>query len=400
MPIYRYQAMDGEGTMHRSTLVAADPAAAAAALVKRGLNPLRIAEDEGDGASVEGLASRFGVVRQREVVIFLRMMAALIGSGITITEALSVLHTQAAGRRFRTVLGDLKTRVEGGIALSEALALHPRIFPEVAVSMVQAGESGGILQEALQSLVIYLEKKAALKRAVIRAFIYPSVVLLVAVGVIIFLVTFVIPRFLTLLQGRSLPWNTQFLFDLSQFLIHYRNPLIIGVVGTVALTVLLFSIRETRIVLDRYKVLLPVVGPVFRFSVIVQFTRTLASLLESGLPLVEGLRLTTATIGNQAVQSAMDGALKKVIAGDPLSLVIHDVPIFTSLAAALFRVGEQSGSMDESALLLADIYEVQLEDRVALMSSMIEPVLIVSLGGIVGFVAWSLVAGMLSLYAS
>lgn len=399
MPLYRYQAMDVRGDLQRSTLVAVDPAAAAATLIKRGLNPLRISEEEGTALSMKSFSSRIGIVRQREVVIFLRMLTALIASGITITESLSVLYSQVSGRRFRSVLEDLKTRIEGGIALSEALSLHPQIFPEIAVSMVRAGESGGILQEALQSLVIYLEKKATLRRTVVRALIYPAVVLLAAIGVIFFMVAFVIPRFIPLLKGGALPWNTQLLFDLSQFLIIYRLPLGISVVGGAALLVLLFSLQQTRAVLDRYKVLLPIVGMVFRLTVIVQFTRALASLLNSGLPLVESLRLTTDTVTNQAVKSAMESALRKVVAGDPFSAVVRDVPVFTSLTAALFKVGEQSGSMDDAALLLADIYEVQLEDRVALMSTMIEPTLIIFLGGVVGFVAWSLVAGIFSLYS-
>ena len=399
MPLYRYQAMDVRGDLQRSTLVAVDPAAAAATLIKRGLNPLRISEEEGTALSMKSFSSRIGIVRQREVVIFLRMLTALIASGITITESLSVLYSQVSGRRFRSVLEDLKTRIEGGIALSEALSLHPQIFPEIAVSMVRAGESGGILQEALQSLVIYLEKKATLRRTVVRALIYPAVVLLAAIGVIFFIVAFVIPRFIPLLKGGALPWNTQLLFDLSQFLIIYRLPLGISVVGGAALLVLLFSLQQTRAVLDRYKVLLPIVGMVFRLTVIVQFTRALASLLNSGLPLVESLRLTTDTVTNQAVKSAMESALRKVVAGDPFSAVVRDVPVFTSLTAALFKVGEQSGSMDDAALLLADIYEVQLEDRVALMSTMIEPTLIIFLGGVVGFVAWSLVAGIFSLYS-
>ncbi|WP_092075267.1 type II secretion system F family protein [Desulfuromonas thiophila] len=399
MPMYRYSAMDAGGQMQSSTLVATDPGAAALALLRRNLNPLRIEEAAEGAESLGQILGRLGRVRRRQVIIFLRMLAALLRSGITITESLSVLHGQAMGYRFRAVLEDIKIHIEGGVALSDALARYPRIFPAVAVNMVRAGETGGILEEALTSLVSYMEKRAALQRAILRAFIYPSVVLLVSVGVILFLVTFVIPRFLTLLQGRALPWNTQLMFDASQFILGHGRLLTLAVAASVLLLVLLFSVHESRALLDRYKVYLPLVGPVFRFSVIVQFTRTLASLLESGLPLVESLRLTTATVRNQAVKDAMEVALERIVSGDPLSLVVRDLPVFTGLATALFRVGEQSGSMDESAALLADIYEAQLEDRVATMSAMIEPVLIISLGGIVGFVAWSLVAGMLSLYS-
>jgi len=397
MPIFSYTAIDAQGQVSRSTIVAASPSEAAAGLTARGMTPMSIAESEG-GASFTQVLQRIGFVRLREVVLFLRMLSSLIGSGITITESISVLHDQTVNRRFKSILGEIRDQIEGGISLSDAMSAHPRVFPQTAVSMVRAGELGGILEDVLITLVTYMEKRAALKKMIIRSFLYPAIVLVVAIGVVVFLVTFVIPRFLVLLKGSKLPWNTQLLLDVSGFMIDNKEGIVIAVLGGAAGLTAVFFIRETRNVIDRYKMDLPLFGPIFRFGVIVQFSRTLASLLQSGIPLVEGLKSTGATLTNQAVKNSIDEMVEKVVAGEQLSSVLAKMDLFTSLTTSMFRIGEQSGNMDESVNLVADIYEQQLEDRINWMSSLVEPTLIISLGVIVGFVAWGLIAGMLALY--
>ncbi len=400
MPVYNCTVIDARGQVSKTTVIASSQAEAAADLAARGMSPMAISESEGGGGSIsfEDILRKIGRVRRQEITLFLRMMSSLIASGITITEAITVLHEQTENRKFKYILGDIKTKIEAGTSFSDALAVHDTIFPYTAVSMVRAGELGGILETVLDNLVTFMEKRAALKGMIIRSFIYPSVVLVVAIGVVIFLVVFVIPRFMMLLQGAQLPWNTQLLMDISDFLI--SNGLVIGIsmAGLVAVIITLFFIEKTRYLIDLYKVRLPVFGPIFRFGIIVQFCRTFASLLDSGIPIVEGLKTTSDTLTNEAVKKSIEDMVEKVVAGEQLSVTLAEISIFTSLMISLFRVGEQTGSMGESIALVADIYEQQLEDRIEWMTSMIEPALIISLGGIVGFVAWGLVAGMLAMY--
>ncbi len=398
MPIYRYSAIDRTGNTIDATIVATDQSAAASSIIAKGMSPVSITEDDGGGYGLNDLLLRLGVVRLREVVLFLRMMAALIGSGITITEAIAVLHEQTINRKLKFILGEVKMQIEGGVAFSDALGRYPRTFPETAVNMIRAGELGGILEDVLENLVLYMEKRAALKKMLLRSFMYPTVVLVVAIGVVTFLVTFVIPRFTLLLKGSKLPWNTQFLLDLSEFLIGNATTIIAAVSGSIAVLIALFIIRESRQHIDRYSVYLPIIGPIIRLGVIVQFTRTLGSLLTSGITLVEALDSTKATLTNQAAKNAIDLALEKVVAGEQLSSVLGGSGMFTSLMVSMIRIGEQSGNMDKQVILVADIHEQQLEDRINWMSTMIEPALIIGLGGIVGFVAWALVAGMLAMY--
>jgi type IV pilus assembly protein PilC len=398
MPIYSYTAIDNRGVIQRASIVAAAPSAAAAALIGRGLTPLAIVATEDRGVDFKKLFNQLGIVRLREIVLLLRMMAALIASGITITEAIAVLHEQSRNRKLKWILGEVKMQIEGGVSFSDALRQFPKVFPETVVNMIRAGELGGILAEVLRNLVDYLEKQAALKKMILRSFFYPAIVLVVAIAVVVFLVVFVIPRFTVLLQGGSLPWNTQFLLDLAGFLTGNAKEIIFGLIGAVALTVLLFVLHESRRVIDQYKVYLPVLGPIFRLGVIVQFNQTLGSLLASGIPLVEALTSTNAILTNRAAKRAVDRAAERVIAGEQLSTVLAGEKIFTPMMVSLVRIGEQSGNLDDQVLLVAELYTQELEDRIKWMSAMIEPALIITLGGVVGFVAWALVAGMLSMY--
>ncbi|MBM9612850.1 type II secretion system F family protein [Desulfobulbus rhabdoformis] len=399
MPMYAYTAIDAKGELTRSTLVAASPTAAANAILAKGLTPMEIREaEEGSGGDLNSLLLQFGRIRLQEILLFLQMMAALLGSGITITESIAVLHEQMINRRFKYVLGEVKMQIEGGVSFSESLGRFPSVFPEVVVNMLKAGEAGGILERVLSDLVIYLEKKAALRKMLIRSLLYPSVVLVVAIGVVIFLVVFVIPKFTVLLQGSKLPWNTQLMLDISDFMIANAKTLIMGALATIALLITLFNLEQTRQLIDRYKVFLPVLGPIARMGVIVQFARTLGSLLNSGIPLVEALSITRDTLTNKAARTDVDQVADKVAEGEQLSVVLAKGSLFTSLMIAMVRIGEQSGNLDKQVTLVADLYEQQLEDRIKWMSSLIEPMLIIFLGGVVGFVAWSLVAGMLALY--
>lgn len=398
MPIYKYTAIDGKGIMSQATMVASNHSAVASSLIAKGMTPVAISEAEEGETSFKDAFNKFGMVRLREIVLFLRMMSILIASGITITEAIAVLHEQTVNRKFKYVLGEVKMMIEGGVSLSDALSRFPRIFPDITVNVIRAGETGGMLEKIMMTLVVYMEKRASLKKALLRSFMYPSVVMVVAIGVVIFLVVFVIPKFSMLLKGSRMPWNTQFLLDLSELITKNAATLVMAVMGIIALTITLFVVRESRNFIDRHKIRVPVFGLIFQLGLIVQFSRTLGSLLASGIPLVEALTATKGTLSNVAAQIAIASAAEKVAAGEQLSVVLADTGIFTSLMISMVRIGEQSGNMDQQSLLVADLYEQQLEDRIAVMSSMIEPMLIIFLGGVVGFVAWALVAGMLSMY--
>lgn len=403
MPIYKYTAIDADGKKVKATVAAADKAGAASQVTAKGHSLIEINESlEGKVEGFEAVPADFltmiSRVRTKDVILFFRMLSSLISSNVTITESIDILHGQTENRKLKKILFEVKMKIEGGIPLSDAFAGYPRVFPEMVVNMVRAGELGGILDVVLERISDYLESKAALRSKMILSLIYPSVVLVVGVGVVIFLVVFVIPKFSSLLGGGSLPWNTQFLLDTADFLTANAIPIIITVVGFVAAIIILMVVPESRLYVDRYRVLIPVIGPVFRYGVIVQFAKTFSVLLESGIPLIEALRATSGTISNLAVKRVIEGMISRVLAGEPLSAAVIGEGAFTPMVGAMVKIGEHSGLLDKAMVTVADLHEKALASKIARMSAMIEPVLIIVLGSIVGFVAWGLIAGMLSMY--
>ncbi len=402
MPAYICTTLNEEGRRLREIVSAPDKDTAAERLRVRGLSVIEIRENETGLAAAwgsGGLMARLGVVRTRDLVLFFRMFSSLIESNVTISEAMEILYEQAENRKLKRVLGDIKGRIEGGTPLSDAMATHPRVFSETITNMIRAGELGGILDTVLVRISDYLESRAALRSKMIISMIYPSVVVVVATVVVVFLVTFVIPKFAVLLGGRKLPANTQFLLDVAAFLTGNAVTIMVALCATILTLVLIMVIPETRVHVDRHKIRIPIIGPVFRYGVIVQFSKTFAALLESGITLVEALRATGDTITNLAVKGMIGKMNDQVLAGEPLSTAFEGSRFFTPMVGAMVKIGEHSGLMDQAMMTVGDLHEKLLQDKIARMSAMIEPVLIIILGGIVGYVAWGLVAGMLALYS-
>ena len=403
MPIYKYTAIDSDGKKVKATVAAPDKAGAASRITAKGHSLIEINESfdgkvEGFEAAPADFLTTISRAGTKDVILFFRMLSSLISSNVTITEAINILHGQTENRKLKKILFEIMMKIEGGMPLSDAFAGYPKVFPEMVINMVRAGELGGILDVVLERISDYLESKAALRSKMIVSLVYPSVVLVVAVGVIIFLVVFVIPKFSSLLGGGSLPRNTQFLLDTADFLTANAIPIIMTVLGFVATIITLMVMPESRFYVDRYKALIPVIGHVFRYGVIVQFAKTFSALLESGIPLIEALRATSGTISSLAVKRVIEGMISRVLAGEPLSAAVIGEGTFTPMVGAMVKIGEHSGLLDKAMITVADLHEKALATKIARMSAMIEPALIIVLGSIVGFVAWGLIAGMLSMY--
>ncbi len=397
MPFYRCRGVDRDGNAVRLSIAADSEDTVVADMRARGITVVSVSETAGGGGAFFG---RLLPVRGKEVVLFFRMLSSLIASEITISEAILILEDQTENRAMKAVLTDIRKRIEGGAPLSDAMAEHPRVFPPMVVNMIRAGELGGILDVVLVRISDYLERRAALRSKTMIAMMYPMVVLVVALVVVIFLVVFVIPKFAVLLRGRKLPANTQFLLDAADFLKTNGMEISLAVAGVVGFFFLLFTLPQVRLLIDGFRMKIPLIGPIFRYSAIVQFARTFSALLESRIPLVEALRATNSTIFNSAVNRLLEKMVDRVLAGQPLSAALEEDATFTPMVRAMARIGEHSGLMDEAMGTVAELHDKMLEEKIARMSSMIEPVLIITLGGIVGFVAWGLIAGMLAMYTA
>lgn len=397
MPQYRYVAVNGDGQRIKNTIEAADESTAAARLRQQGITVIQL-DEKPPGSGGGSWSLPLGGVRKADLVLFFRMFSALVNSNVPISEAIGILHDQTGGRAFKAVLKDVQQGIEGGLPLSQAMAAHPRVFDTLLTGMVRAAEMGGILDSILERIATFMESQALLKRKLVTSMIYPGIVALVAVGTVVFLVSFVIPKFATLLGGGQMPANTQFLLDVSTFVTQHAVMLVGFALGSVALAIVSLKLPETRELVHRYRVFVPVLGPVFRFSVVVQFSTTLAALLKSGITVVDGLKAANETVSDLNVRRKIDILNDKVAGGEPLSMAMAQDRFFPPMVLAMVQVGEYSGLMDEAWETIGSIFEKLLSDRIARMSAMMEPLLMLVLGGIVGYVAWGLIAGMMAMY--
>jgi type IV pilus assembly protein PilC len=398
MPFYECRVMNQGGNLVQLRIEAESLGAAAAEARARGVTLISV-EEAGAGAGFGTFSpTQFLPVTTKDKVLMFRMLTTLVKSEITVIQAIRILRDQAGRKNVKAVLADVLSRVEGGSPLSEAMSRHPRVFSTMIVNLVRAGEMGGILDIVFQRVADYLERRATLRKKMMMSFFYPGIVLVVGIGVVLFMVLFVIPRFMGLIQGR-LPPVTQFLMDSTAFLLDNGLNILIGLGVGLGGLVVMHALPLTRYYLDRYKIYLPVVGPIIRLGLVVSFSRTFSVLLESRIPMVEALRATSATIRNTAVNNFLDQAVDRVLAGEPLSATLKDSWAFTPITMALTNIGEHSGLMSESMLTVAKVHEELLEDKIARMSAMVEPALILTLGGVVGLVIYGLISGMLAMYA-
>lgn len=398
MPIFKYTAIDPEGNKVKNTINAPDEGAAGRLLKGDNFIVQQLIEVKGTAAGKKNFTIGAGV-RTKEIILFFRMFSSLINSNVTISEAMGILQMQAESRTMKNALTDIKSDIESGVPLSDAFARYPKIFSPLVTNMIRAGELGGILDVVLDRISDFLESRAALKGKMILSMIYPSVVFIVTMIVVGFLVGFVIPKFSTLLQGRRLPANTQLLLDMADFMQTNILGISIGIIVLILLIIILMTTEGTRLHIDRLKIYVPVIGPVMRYGVIVQFAKTFASLLESGITLINALKAVGDTVPNLEAKRLITRMNEKVLAGETLSSALRDQTFFTPMVVAMIKIGEQTGLMDQSMTTVGELHEKILTDKISRMTAMIEPALIITLGGLVGYVAWGLIAGMLTMYS-
>ncbi len=406
MPKFFYITMDNSGKEDSGTIDASNINTAAANLRNRKKIIITLKEigEIGEKNKWPFFASPFdylSFIYNSDIVIMFRQLSALVASGVTLTNSLQILRRQIKKRKLKRLLAHVLSDLEEGSSFANALKKHPGVFSSFIISMIESGEFGGTLDAVLERIADHLEAKAAFRTQLITGFIYPAIVILMSIIVVSFLVGFVIPKFMPFIRARGgkLPWNTQFLLDGTRWLRSYWKHLVTGV-GTGVLGIYFLSRIETvRYWMDRFKIKLPVVGSIFTYSVVIRFSRNLASLLGNGVSMLESLQIVRGILGNYAAMRVIDTVEKRVTSGESLSAPIRDASfIFPPMVAEMIAVGEETGSMDNALNLVAEIHEKLLQTYIKRMNILIEPALILSLGGIVGFVAWSLIAGILSMY--
>jgi len=338
------------------------------------------------GAQTRGPVGRRGSVSRRDIVVFTRQFSAMISAGLPLIQTLNILAGQSGNRRLCAITREIVTDVESGATVADALARHPRAFSSLYVNMVAAGEAGGMLDTILMRLAVFMEKNGALVRKVKGAMIYPAVIMAVATVAIAALLMFVIPVFETLFgsAGLMLPLPTRAVMRASSFLKSYWH-VMIGFAGAGLLALRWYRATPGGMLrTDRLLLGVPVLGDVLRKSAVSRFTRTLGTLLSSGVSILDGLEITAKTAGNRVVHDAILDSRTSIAGGDTIAAPLERSGVFPPMVISMIGVGEQTGGLDEMLSRIADFYDDEVEAAVGNLLSLLEPVIIVILGVIVG----------------
>ena len=410
MPKYSYVALDARGNETKGSIEVGSQNEAIGRVKEMGLFPTKITEAEKEKAATKGKAAAKptakakgkskgggininlaipgfgGKVKPKVLTTFTRQLATLVDAGLPLLRGLRVLEKQERNPVLKRILGELATSIEGGSTFSEALAQHPKTFNKLFVNMVKAGELGGVLEVVLKRLAEFSEKAQKIKAKVKAALFYPSAVMLVAVGIMVLLLTFVVPKFKEVFSGMGvkMPGFTLFVLALSDVI---KNN-ILGTLGVIAVLVIIFLLfiktKFGRRLWDKFQLMVPVFGPVISKVAISRFTRTLGTLISSGVPILQALTIVRETAGNVIIANAVTKIHESVKEGETITAPMEGSGVFPPMVVSMVDVGEQTGAMPEMLLRIADDYDEQVDNAVAAMTSLLEPIMIVFLAVIVG----------------
>ena len=388
MPTFLWEGKTAQGKAMKGELEALNLEAVVALLRDRRIRPVasRIRE-KGAGLEKEFTIPGFGEkVKPKEVSLFTRQFATMIDAGLPIVQCLNILTEQSESKLLRRTIRTIQQDVEGGSTLADALAKHPKIFDDLYVNMVQAGEAGGVLNTILNRVALFIEKASKLKRKVKGAMIYPTSILGVAVLVTAILLIFVIPVFSELYgsMGKALPAPTQITINISNWFVANWYYMLFGLVGIFVAIRTYYQTEQGRMIIDRIMLRLPVVGDLLRKVAVARFSQNMAILLSSGVPILDGLAITARTAGNKVVEKAIMDARVSISQGKTIAEPLRESKIFPPMVCQMVAVGENTGGLDGMLRKVAELYEEEVDDAVANLTALMEPLIMVVLGVVLG----------------
>jgi type IV pilus assembly protein PilC len=382
MAKFQWEGVTRAGELRRGVIEAVSEEAVMTRLRADQVTPRKVKKAARD------LQLRLGTgISQKELQVVTRQLATMIDAGLPLVQCLDILASQTDNASLGRVLHGVKSSVEAGSTFSDALRRHPKVFDELYVNLIHAGEVGGILDSILNRLSTYIEKAVKLKRQLKSALVYPIVVLVVAIVVVIVMLTKVIPVFENMykeFRGAKLPAPTQFVINLSNGFVGNWYLYAGGGIAVVVIVMAMVRTKRGREIFDGALLRIPVIGGVLRKIVVARFTRTLGTLLSSGVPILDSLEICAKTSGNKVVENAIMYARAKISEGKDLASPLAESRVFPSMVVQMIGVGEQTGAMDQMLQKIADFYEDEVDVAVAAMTSLIEPLMMVFLGTVVG----------------
>ena len=385
MPVFRYNGRTRAGVMQRGEIEANTRDMAAAVLRQRQIIATSIRPKPKDiSIKIPGFGGKVG---EHDIVIFTRQFATMIDAGLPLVQCLDILANQCENKVFATVIGRIKADVESGDSFADALRRHPKVFSDFYVNMIEAGEAGGILDTILARLAVYLEKARALKSKVKSALVYPSAIIFIAVVVIVFMLIYVIPVFAQMFEdfGGTLPGPTRLVLFLSEFVQSYILYAIPAVVVGIWLFKRFYKTPKGRLLVDSLALKIPVFGPLIQKVSVAKFTRTLGTLVASGVPIIDGLDITARTAGNKVVENAVLATIASIKEGQTIAEPLSKQAIFPPMVVQMIEVGENAGALDTMLNKIADFYDEEVDNAVEALTSLLEPALMVFLGIVIGF---------------
>ncbi len=378
MATFTYTARALNGQLKSATIEAKSREEVVAQLRKQKLTVVKVDEQTKKKAT--------GGIKMRDVVIFTRQFATMINAGLPLVQALDILAKQSENPALKEVTRQVVFDVESGHTVADAFRKHPKAFTDLYTNMVAAGEAGGILDTILMRLAVFMEKNDALVRKVKGAMIYPGVIMTVAGGAIIVLLLFVIPTFEQMFASvnLTLPLPTRVVIGMSRFLTGYWWAVLATILGGVFMLKRYYATSSGKLAIDRLMLKLPVLGDVLRKSSVSRFTRTLGTLISSGVSILDGLEITAKTAGNRVIQDAIMASRASIAGGDTISAPLQKSAVIPPMVISMIAVGEQTGGLDEMLSKIADFYDEEVDAAVSNLLSMLEPLMIVFLGVVVG----------------
>ena len=384
MAVYRWSGKTPRGIIESGEITASTKEDVIAILGKKNIVPTIITEKP-----KKALFALGGKIKDKDIVVFTRQFSTMINAGLPLVQALEILSTQVENKAFGKIIEQVKTDVESGLTYADSLKKHPKIFSELYANMVAAGEAGGILDTILNRLASYIEKAMKLKKKVKGAMVYPAVISTVAVLVIVIIMVFVVPTFSRMFAqlGGTLPLPTRMVMGLSKFIAGTGG--IVSLVSIIAAVVFIIQFKRTekgKKMIDFILLKLPIFGTLLNKVAVAKFTRTLGTLVSSGVPILDGLEITAKTSGNKVVEQAIMGVRKEVVGGKTIAEPIKKAKVFPPMVTHMIAVGESTGALDAMLGKIADFYDDEVDAAVTNLTAMMEPLLMVFLGTTVGFI--------------
>jgi len=399
LAIYKYKAVTPSGQEVEETITGNSLTEVQDRIKEKGYFVVDVEETVEKKSATESLSFGQGV-KTKDLSIFCKQMATLLKAGVPLSSALDILYRQTESKNLKEALGDVYAEVQKGLQISGIMKEHPKVFPEILISMTESGEMTGNLDNVMERMATHFEKEAKIESRIKGAMIYPAAISFVAVAVVIFLITIVMPTFIGMFEGAGmeLPLPTRILLGISNALRTYWYLFILGFGGLVYLFITIINSERGRYAFDRLKFRLPVVKGAMDKIVTSRFARTLGSLLSSGIPLIDSLEMSAKVVGNVITRDKILVVADEVEKGETLGKSLKRNPTFGPMVVSMIEIGEESGNLDDMLDKSADFYERELEDAIDRLLKLLEPLMIVVLGVVIGFIVISMLLPMFGMF--